>query len=152
MFTVALLPFIISSCMELNNFEQTVEIKKHEWSTAQPAEVSFHITDTVSTYHVLVVLRHTEAYAYKNIWLNVATQLPGDSIYRRERFELTLQQPDGTWLGTGLNDIWEVRYPLFTNIRFTKEGIYHIQLQQAMRDEPLLHIMNAGVRIEKVLR
>jgi gliding motility-associated lipoprotein GldH len=148
----AIVPFCLASCMELNNFEQNVEIKKHEWSALQPAEVSFNITDTVSAYNVLVVLRHTDAYAYKNIWLNIATQQPGDSVYRRERFELTLQQPDGTWMGTGLNDIWEVRYPLFTNIRFTKQGTYHIQLQQAMRDEPLLHIMNAGVRIEKVIR
>lgn len=139
-----------ASCMELNNFEQTIEIKNHEWSALQPAEVSFTITDTVSTYNVMVVLRHTDAYAYKNIWLNIATKQPTDSSYRRERFELILQQPDGTWIGTGLNDVWEIRYPLFTNIRFIRQGTYHIQLQQAMRDEPLLHIMNAGVRIEKV--
>lgn len=150
--TAAAIPCCLASCMELNNFEQNVEIKNHEWSALQPAEVSFNITDTVSPYNVMVVLRHTDAYAYKNIWLNIATQQPGDSVYRRERFELTLQHPDGTWIGSGLNDIWEIRSPLFTNIRFTKQGTYHIQLQQAMRDEPLLHIMNAGVRIEKVIR
>jgi gliding motility-associated lipoprotein GldH len=148
----AVVTLCFASCMELNSFEQNVEIKKHEWSTLQPAEVSFNITDTVSTYNVFVVLRHTDAYAYKNIWLSIATQQPGDSSYRRERFELTLQQPDGTWIGTGLNDVWEIRHPLFNNIRFTRQGTYHIQLQQAMRDEPLLHVMNAGVRIEKVIR
>ena len=141
--------FLLCSCTELNNFEQTVEIKKHEWSAASPAEISFTITDTTSAYNVFIVLRHTDAYAYKNIWLYIATQQPGNSTFTQERFEFTLQQPDGTWLGTGLNDIWEVRLPLFNRIRFTRQGLYRIRLQQAMRDEPLLHIMNAGIRIEK---
>jgi gliding motility-associated lipoprotein GldH len=141
-----------ASCMQLDRFEQTAEIKKHEWNAAAPAEVSFNITDTISPYNVFVVLRHTDAYAYKNIWLNISTLRPGDSTYQKDRFEFTLQQPDGTWLGTGLNDVWEVRTPLFSNVRFTRQGTYYIRLQQAMRDEPLLHIMNAGIRIEKVKR
>jgi gliding motility-associated lipoprotein GldH len=144
--------FFATSCMQLDSFEQNVEITKHEWSAASPAEVSFNITDTISTYNVFVVLRHTDAYAYKNIWLNIATQQPGDKQFKSDRFELILQQPDGTWIGTGLNDIWEIRYPLFTNVRFVKQGTYRIRLQQAMRDEPLLHILNAGMRIEKVNR
>jgi gliding motility-associated lipoprotein GldH len=138
--------------MQLNDFEQTVQIKEHAWSAANSADVSFNITDTISPYNVFVVLRHTDAYAYKNIWLTIATKRPGDSTYQKDRFEFTLQQPDGTWLGTGLNDIWEVRAPLFTDVRFTQQGTYQIRLQQAMRDEPLLHIMNAGIRIEKVKR
>ncbi len=149
-FTVVACILLLSGCMQLDSFEQTSAIKKHEWSAADIAEIQFYITDTVSPYNVFVVLRHTDAYAYKNIWLHIATRQPGVSIYQRERFEFTLQQPDGTWLGTGLNDIWEVRLPLFNNVRFTKTGTYTIQLQQAMRDEPLLHIMNAGIRIEKV--
>ena len=60
-----------------------------------------------------------------------------------------MQNQNGEWIGTGMNDIWEVRYPLFSNIRFTKQGSYSIRLQQTMRDNPLLHIMNAGIRIEK---
>lgn len=142
--------FGFASCMQLGNFEKNIEIKKHEWQSSFEPEVEFAITDTVSPYNVFVVLRHTDAYAYKNIWLYISTQQPGDSSFKKERFELTLQQPDGTWIGTGLNDVWEIRHPLFTNIRFIKKGTYHIRLQQAMRDEPLLHVMNAGIRIEKV--
>jgi gliding motility-associated lipoprotein GldH len=147
---VTVIALCYSSCMQLDSFEQTIQIKNHQWSAAQIAEVEFNITDTVSTYNVFIVLRHTDAYAYKNIWLHIATRQPGNNNYHRERFEFVLQQPDGRWIGTGLNDIWEIRSPLFTNVRFTKKGVYNIQLQQAMRDEPLLHVMNAGVRIEKV--
>lgn len=138
-----------SSCTQLGTFEKNVEIPKHEWSYSNQPEIKFNVTDTVSVYNVFVSLRHTDAYAYKNLWLYISTQQPGDSTFSKERFELTLQNQNGEWIGTGMSDIWEVRCPLFTNIRFTRQGTYTIRLQQTMRDNPLMHIMNAGIRIEK---
>ena len=146
---MALLLGLTISCSQLNGFEQQVQIRSHAWQYNQQPELQFTITDTASYYNVMVSLRHTDAYAYRNIWLLVATKQPGDSSFRTERFELTLQHPDGRWIGTGLGDIWEVRHPLFTRIRFTRVGTYTIRLQQTMRDNPLLHVMNAGIRIEK---
>lgn len=140
---------ILGSCSSIDAFEKNAEIPKHEWAYSYQPEVEFDITDTVSHYNVFVTLRHTDAYAYKNIWLFLSTRQPGDSTFQKERFELTLQDHEGKWIGTGMSDIWEVRYPLFNNIRFTKKGIYTIRLQQTMRDNPLLHVMNAGIRIEK---
>lgn len=140
----------LGSCSSLDAFEKNAEIPKHEWYYNYQPEVTFNITDTVSAYNVFVTLRHTDAYAYKNIWIYFSTRQPGDSTFQKERFELTLQDQEGKWIGTGMSDIFEVRYPLFNNIRFKKQGAYSIRLQQTMRDNPLLHIMNAGVRIEKV--
>lgn len=140
---------LLQGCIKLNNFEQQVAIPAHRWSTNFVPEVQFQISDTSVRYNVSVILRHTHAYAYRNIWLNIATLQPGDSSVRKERFELLLQQPDGKWIGTGFQDVWEIRHPLFTNLRFQKAGIYTIRLQQIMRDNPLEHVMNAGIRVEK---
>ncbi|MBK8087478.1 MAG: gliding motility lipoprotein GldH [Chitinophagaceae bacterium] len=147
--TFSLLSIGFSSCTSMDTFEKNVQIPGHEWSYSNQPEINFTITDTISPYNVFVTLRHTDAYSYKNIWLFISTRQPGDSSFQKERFELTLQNQNGEWIGTGMNDIWEVRYPLFSNIRFTKQGSYSIRLQQTMRDNPLLHIMNAGIRIEK---
>ena len=140
---------LLAGCSTMDTFEKNAEIPKHEWSYSLQPEINFTITDTVTPYNVFVTLRHTDAYAYKNIWLYISTRQPGDSTFQKERFELTLQNQNGEWIGTGMSDIWEVRYPLFNNLRFTKQGNYTIRLQQTMRDNPLLHVMNAGVRIEK---
>lgn len=140
----------LGSCSSIDAFEKNAEIPKHEWNYSYQPEVTFNITDTISSYNVFVTLRHTDAYAYKNIWIYLSTRQPGDSAYHKERFELILQDQEGRWIGTGMSDIHEVRYPLFNNIRFTKQGEYNIRLQQTMRDNPLLHVMNAGIRIEKV--
>ena len=136
-------------CMRINHFEKNVEIPEQQWSYTFQPEFTFEITDTLAAHNVQVVIRHTDAYAYKNIWLNIATLQPGDTLYKTERFEFNLQQTDGKWLGTGYGDIWEIRHPLFRNIQFKKKGFYKIKLHQIMRDNPLLHIMNAGIRIEK---
>ena len=148
-FSSILAVLLLAGCTTMDVFEKNAEIPKHEWSYSLQPEIDFTITDTVTPYNVFVTLRHTDAYAYKNIWLYISTRQPGDSTFQKERFELTLQNQNGEWIGTGMSDIWEVRYPLFNNLRFTKQGNYTIRLQQTMRDNPLLHVMNAGVRIEK---
>lgn len=140
---------LIASCDNSGTFEQNIQIKNHSWAYEQQPEIDFSITDTTSLYNIYVTLRHTDAYAYRNLWLLISTRQPGDSSFRKERFELTLQEPGGEWIGSGFNDVKEIRYPIFTNIRFVKKGTYQIKLQQNMRDNPLLHIMNAGIRIEK---
>lgn len=138
-----------AGCIRLNQFEKNIQIPKSQWTYALEPEIKFDITDTLSLYNIFLTLRHTDAYAYRNIWLDIATKQPGDTVYQKGRFEFTLQQTEGKWLGTGYGDIWEVRYPLFKQIRFNKQGQYTIRLRQIMRDNPLLHVLNAGIRIEK---
>lgn len=146
----SILLVLLFGCTSNGAFEKNEQIPNHEWNYSQQPELNFTITDTSGVYNVLITLRHTDAYAYKNLWLFVSTKQPGDSSFRKERFELNLQDAEGRWIGSGMNDIHELRYPLFTDIRFTKQGNYTIRLQQTMRDNPLQHIMNAGIRIEKV--
>lgn len=140
---------VSTGCIKINHFEKNVEIPKQQWSYNFQPEFTFDIADTLSLHNIFIVIRHTDAYAYNNIWLNVSTLQPGNSNYDTERFEFSLQEADGKWLGTGYGDIWEVRHPLLQNIQFKKKGSYKIRLHQIMRDDPLHHIMNAGIRIEK---
>ncbi len=146
----SILLVLLPGCSDSGAYEKNEQIPNHEWNYTLQPQLNFDITDTTSIYNVLITLRHTDAYAYKNLWLFVSTKQPGDSSFRKERFELNLQDGEGKWVGSGMNDIHELRYPLFTDIRFTKQGSYTIRLQQTMRDNPLQHIMNAGIRIEKV--
>jgi gliding motility-associated lipoprotein GldH len=147
---VPVLLFItISACVRINQFEKNIQIPESRWTYKFEPEVKFEIKDTNSLYNVFVTLRHKDAYAYRNLWLDIATRQPGDTSFQKGRFEMTLQQTDGKWLGTGYGDIWELRHPLFKQIQFKKQGEYTIRLRQIMRDDPLMHIMNAGIRIEK---
>ena len=138
----------ISSCKQLDVYEKDTTIPKYEWQTGFIAKGSFIISDTLASYNIYTVLRHTDAYKYNNIWLNMGLQAPGDSLYY-QKLNLQLGNDATGWEGTGMNDIWEVRKLLNGEPRrFRRAGTYYFSIAQIMRDNPLLHIMSVGVRVE----
>lgn len=139
---------LLMACGKLDVYERNVSIPAQKWNESFTPEFSFLIKDTVASYRLDIVLRHTDAYAYRNIWLQFANRQPGDSTFTSERVELPLQH-EGQWLGTGLSDILELRYPLLTNAKFPKPGTYTFRIGQIMREDPLEHVMSIGVRVEK---
>ena len=131
-------------------FEKNIAIPGHEWSNQFQPKISFQIEDTLSRYRIFIVLRHSDAYRYKNIWMNIGVQPPGDSIFINRR-NLILANDSKGWLGAGMDDIYEHRILLDPQpYKFPKKGLYQFSLQQIMRDDPLQYVMNAGIRIEKV--
>jgi len=141
---------LLAACETLDVFEKNVSIPDHEWRSDFLPEISFEITDTTSLYNIFVVLRHTDAYRYNNLWLNIYTQVPGDTIHK-ERVDLKLATDDKGWLGSGMDDIFEHRILINRQpLRFVRPGLYRFQLGHIMREEPLQHIMNIGLRVEKV--
>lgn len=136
----------ISSCTTLDVYEKTTSFANHQWQTKEKPSFTFEIKDTAAAYNIYFVLRHEDAYRYKNIWLNLNMKTPDTLVTLKKEFLLA----DNTkWLGTAMSDIVEHRinfYPLPTKL---KKGTYTFTLQQDMREEPLQYILNAGIRVEK---
>jgi gliding motility-associated lipoprotein GldH len=140
----------LASCTKTEVFEKNVAIPKHEWRYDRQPSFDFAINDTSTMYNLFIVLRHTDAYRYNNIWLNVGTQSPGDST-RFQRFDLQLGNDATGWEGTGMGDIWELRKSITKGpFKFNKAGNYKFVISQVMRENPLPGIMSVGVRVEKV--
>lgn len=143
--------FMLASCGRIDVFEKNVAIKDHAWKGADTVSVNFMIQDTVSRYNIYLVIRHTDAYNYNNIWLNVFTRAPGDTLVKQQ-FPIQLADNNKGWLGTGMDDIFEHRVLITAAPVHLKAGNYTFALQQIMREDPLRHILNAGVRVERVNR
>ena len=140
---------LLNSCTQIDIFEKNTVIPQYEWQQSFTAKGDFIISDTVAAYSIYLVLRHTDAYKYNNLWLNIGLQPPGDSM-RIQKINLILGDDANGWEGTGMNDIWEVRKLLNdAPRRFKQPGKYSFSIAQIMRDNPLPHIMSAGLRIEK---
>ncbi len=146
---VLLLSVLIISCGTIDVFEKNVSIPNHQWNSAFVPEIPFDISDTSALYNIYVVLRHTDAYQYNNIWLNAYVQMPEDTL-KKQRLELRLATDDKGWIGSGMDDIFEHRI-LITHSpqQFNKVGRYIFKLENIMREDPLLHVMNVGIRVEK---
>ena len=139
-----------AACNKLDIFEKNISVPNYKWAYSQQPQIDFTISDTAALYKVFVVLRHTDAYRYNNIWLNIGTRFPGDNSFKYQRFDLKLGNDASGWEGTGMDDIFEHRILLFRRpLKFSKPGEYKFVLEHIMRQNPLLEVMNVGIRLEK---
>ncbi len=140
---------LFTSCNTLDVFEKTEAFPNHQWSSLTKPSFTFTIEDTVSTYNIFVIIRHEDAYHYNNLWLNITTQAPQDSL-KTQLVNIKLANNKKGWLGTGMDDVFDHRAKITRNPVKLKKGNYTFLLQQQMREEPLLYMLNAGIRVEKV--
>ena len=142
---------LICSCTTVDIFEKNVAIPKYAWSSQFKVNLTTEqIMAAISRYNIYVVIRHTDAYRYKNIWLNVEIQSPG-GVTRNQSLDLQLATDDKGWLGSGMDDVFEHRI-LITPPQLPellKKGTYRFRLSNIMREDPLDHVMNVGIRVEK---
>ena len=141
--------YLLSACAKIDVFEKNTAFRNHQWQSAEKPSVLFSISDTASSYNLYIVLRHSDAYNYSNIWMNIFTQAPGDSI-KKQQLNLQLANNKQGWLGSGMDDIFEQRIPITNSpVRFKKQGDYRFSFEQIMREDPLEHVLNVGLSIEK---
>jgi gliding motility-associated lipoprotein GldH len=146
---VAFICIFFSACLQTGLYEKITFMPAQKWEYAFQPEFKFEITDTTSAYRLYFLLRHDNAYAFNNLWVSVDSRLPGDSVIRTERFEFKLASGQ-KWLGTGMDDIFDHRILLYNEpVRFSKQGTYSVRFRQDMRTDPLEHVLNAGLRLEK---
>jgi len=142
---------LLASCnLTTGVFEKNITIPKQQWESSFRPEISFAINDTVSLYDVYVVLRHTDAYNYNNIWIKATVQQPGEASGKSQQYDLTLATNDKGWFGSAMDDIYEHRVLIQPQTKFIKPGEYHFTVEQLMREDPLKHVLNVGIRVEKV--
>jgi gliding motility-associated lipoprotein GldH len=146
----AVICFFFFSCTKINVFEKNVAFKDHAWQSSVKPVIVFNISDTASLYNLYIVLRHSDAYDFNNVWIKCTVVTPGDTIRKSRNYNLPLASNDKGWLGTGMDDIFEHRVLIQPNTKFTRPGEYQFLLEQIMRQDPLENILNVGMRIEKV--
>ncbi|MBS1748167.1 MAG: gliding motility lipoprotein GldH [Bacteroidetes bacterium] len=145
-----LLPLLFAACNTIDVFEKTTAIPHHEWSSNNKLNFNFTAKDSTAYYNIYFVIRHTESYHFNNIWINITSSAPGKKT-ETQRLNITLANVNG-WLGSAMDDIIEQRILLFSQPIKLQTGDYHFSIQQIMREDPLLNVLNAGIRVEKVVQ
>ncbi|GAC1418594.1 MAG: hypothetical protein NVS1B13_23180 [Flavisolibacter sp.] len=141
----------LEGCHTIDLYEKDISFSKNEWPARLKPSFSFIIKDTTVPYQVYVILRHNEKYNFNNIWINLYTKGPLDSV-QKVQYELPLATGEKGWLGTAMDDLYEHRInltPPSQKFFFKKAGQYTFSLEQIMREDPLENVMNVGLRIEK---
>lgn len=136
------------SCNTIDLYEKVVAVPNFEWQSSFRPQFKFQIKDTTVPYQLYIVLRHSDKYNWNNIWINLYTESPGDSA-RKVQYELPLANKE-RWLGTAMGDLYEHRVLITPKpVYFKRSGEYRYSIEHTMREDPLQHVLNVGLRIEK---
>ena len=141
----------MQSCNTLDVYEKTASLPRHEWQSSNRLSFTFDIQDTTGYYNFYFVIRHTESYRYNNIWLDLTFVFPNEKP-QTQRFNIQLANSNSGWLGTAMDDIIEQRLLINKQPLRLSNGAYQFTLQQIMREDPLQNVLNAGLRVEKVVQ
>ncbi len=145
---IAFFSFLLtfSSC----NFNSVVDtnqsIEDNQWLYANAAKAEFEITDVTKPYQVNFKLRINTDYRYANLF--VLTTFKNAKSRKKVRYQFKLAKGDGQWLGKGSGDLYSYSFPLLKNHRFADTGKYSIEIEQNMRDNPLVGISDVGIEVK----
>ena len=139
------------SCQDAVTIADTnVEFEKLNWSYSEKIRIPVKIEATDISYNLYLNLRHSAAYKYSNIFIIIHIIDPdGKKFSERREFKLALA--DGEWLGSGSGNMYSYQINFKENYKFPVKGTYIFELEQNMRDNPLDHVSDAGIRVEKAL-
>ncbi len=141
--------FLLFSCDKNAVFEKNISIPEHKWDMTNILRLETEISDTSSPHNIYINVRNGSGYEFSNLFLFMTTITP-KGLVAHDTLELTLADDRGKWLGSGSGDVWDNRVLLKGNFKFPEAGLWHFELQQAMRINPLPQVMDAGMRIERV--
>lgn len=146
LFTFFCLLFTFSSC----NFDTVVDtnqsMENNRWLYANAAKAEFDIKDATKSYQVNFKLRINTEYRFSNLYV-LATMKDAKSR-KRIRYQFKVAKEDGAWLGKGSGDLYTYTFPLLKNHRFADTGKYSIEIEQNMRDNPLVGVSDVGIEVK----
>jgi len=138
------------SCNRKVVSEDYHRLKDSAWHQDSLLVFGIDVPDSTKIYNLSLNVRNEGRYPYSNLWVFVSIKPPSGKE-RKDTVELTLANPSGRWLGSGLGDLYEKKYPYKQNIFFSEKGKYTISVRQGMRteNEILKGIHDFGICLEK---
>jgi len=149
---LALLTASVTSCNKKAIVEDYRSLKHSEWNQDTALVFEIDIPDPKKVYDLSFTVRNEGLYAYSNLWIFV-TITPPSGKELTDTVELTLAKPSGEWLGSGLGDLYDRKYPYKKTIFFPGIGKYNISVRQGMRTKTgvLKGIHDFGIALDKAL-
>jgi gliding motility-associated lipoprotein GldH len=146
--SAVLILFLVQGCTDpAAVLDQNVEISNHNWAYINRVKFDVKIDDETSPYNLYLNLRVGGGYRYSNIYV-LLLQKHGDKT-AKTRYQFPLANPDGEWLGSGSGNLYSYQLPLRKQYKFPGKGVYHFEIEQNMRDNPLHEVSDVGLRVEK---
>ncbi|MBU0764200.1 MAG: gliding motility lipoprotein GldH [Bacteroidetes bacterium] len=139
---------LIMSCNPNRIFEKHEEVKQSCWSREDKKTYTVDITDTGSSYNLVIAVRHAQGFGYRDLTVSVRRTAPDGTEVEKE-YDLPIIDDNDEYLGDGAGDIWDREVTADSGITFPAPGTYKFEITHAMKDDPLLLVMEVGLILER---
>jgi gliding motility-associated lipoprotein GldH len=136
------------SCDDNRLYEENRDLPDAKWNNKNKLSFDFTVPDTVNPYNFYFNIRNTDEYPYSNIYVFFRTTFPNGKT-AVDTVEFPLMNDQGRWIGKGQGDVHDCQLIFKKAVRFPITGNYHIEAEQAMREETLLGVISAGIRLDR---
>lgn len=136
------------SCQESNFYETNTAIANRSWAYQDIPAFAVKIEDNKAKYDVYIHTRHTAEYNYSNLFFLLHIKGPQlqDSAFR---YETKLAELDGRWIGKNAGNLYSNEVLVKKDLTFPDTGVYNFAIEQNMRENPLKHISDVGIKLVK---
>ena len=123
---------MLVSCESNTVFSDSQAMDGH-WGADEVVQFKLPQLDSLKKYNLFLNIRNTNEYRYNNLFLIVNMTFPrGKTV--TDTLEYRMAQPDGSWMGQGIGNIKENKLWYKENVQFFEDGIYTVDIAQAMRN------------------
>ncbi|NVO02274.1 MAG: gliding motility lipoprotein GldH [Bacteroidetes bacterium] len=136
------------SCNSIDVCNQKQTISNNVWVRDQTADFDVEIKDSIQKYDVSIVIRHASYYPYANLVVELFMTFPTGEERVKEH-DLLLRNKDGSFLGEGMGDIWDISIPVYKNHVFNALGKYKFTIRNVMPVHETPGLMEIGLNIKK---
>ncbi len=149
-FSIIACAFLLYSCDKSKVYEKYISIPDANWSENSPVKFEVDIQDTIHPCNILVSIRNSESYPFRNLFLEFKSEYPNE-LSSTDTLEFYLISPNGKPLGNCTGDLCDIQYEVAKNQIFKQVGLHTFTIKQIMRtaDGNLPLIVDVGLRIEK---
>lgn len=127
-------------------FEENVAIAEGMWDKDNAISVIMPVEDTLQYYNLQLYIRNRNDYPYSNLYLFVTSVAPSGATVT-DTVQYRLAEDNGKWIGKGSSQMWDNRFPFYSNIRFAVKGNYRFIIRHGMRNNVLPGISDVGLRL-----
>lgn len=124
-----------------NDYSHFVDISDEGWKYGDTLKFDIETQDSISTGELTIALRHTNAYPYSNLWLEIR-HFNGDST-RIDTVNIEMADMYGRWHGDGIGSSFQYALPVSKKITIYKGK--PISISHIMRVEHLPAIEQVGL-------
>lgn len=142
----ALYAITISCTKNRTTYSSFVDFKDMEWPVKSPVRFDVTAFDSISGDNLLLTVRHSNDYPYRNLWLFIDLIDERGQI-KTDTANITLADISGRWYGNGFGAIYELTLPLRLNSNLHR--LKNVVISQGMRDDTIKGIINIGITLKQ---